>query len=54
VIFYIEVDDPQTYLDQIQRLGGRTVMPVTEIPEMVTFAQFADPEGNVIGLVKGS
>jgi predicted enzyme related to lactoylglutathione lyase len=27
-------------------------MPVTEIPGMVTFAQFADPEGNIVGLVK--
>ena len=27
-------------------------MPVTEIPNMVTFAQFADPEGNVVGIVK--
>jgi predicted enzyme related to lactoylglutathione lyase len=27
-------------------------MPVTEIPGMVVLAQFADPEGNVIGLVK--
>jgi predicted enzyme related to lactoylglutathione lyase len=25
---------------------------VTEIPDMVTFAMFADPEGNVVGLVK--
>jgi predicted enzyme related to lactoylglutathione lyase len=23
---------------------------VTVIPDMVTFAQFADPEGNVVGL----
>ncbi len=27
-------------------------MPVTEIPNMVTFAQFSDPEGNVVGMVK--
>lgn len=33
-------------------MGGKTVVPVTEIPDMVTFAQFADPEGNVVGLVK--
>ncbi len=26
--------------------------PVTEIPDVVTFAQFADPDGNVIGLFK--
>ncbi|MBX6750157.1 MAG: VOC family protein [Micromonosporaceae bacterium] len=54
VIFYIEVDDPQSYLDRIERAGGRTVVPVTEVPDMVTFAQFADPQGNVIGLVKSA
>jgi predicted enzyme related to lactoylglutathione lyase len=52
VLFYIEVDDPQTYLDRIEEAGGKTVVPVTEIPGLVTFAQFADPAGNVVGLVK--
>jgi uncharacterized protein len=52
VTFYIEVDDPQAYLDKVEAKGGRTVMPVTEIPGMVVLAQFADPEGNVVGLVK--
>jgi len=27
-------------------------MPITEIPDMVTFAMFSDTEGNTIGLVK--
>lgn len=52
VTFYIGVDDPQAYLDKIEAAGGKTVVPVTEIPGMVTFAQFADPEGNIIGIVK--
>jgi predicted enzyme related to lactoylglutathione lyase len=26
---------------------------VTEIPNMVTFALFSDPEGNVVGVFKG-
>jgi predicted enzyme related to lactoylglutathione lyase len=51
VTFYVEVDDPQAALDTIEGLGGKTVVPVTEM-EMVTFAQFADPEGNVVGLLK--
>ena len=50
--FYIEVDDPQAYLDRIEAAGGKTIVPVTVIPGMVTFAQFSDPEGNVVGLVK--
>lgn len=52
VTFYVGVDDPQAVLNKIESLGGKTVVPVTEIPEMVTFAQFADPEGNVVGIVK--
>lgn len=52
VTFYIAVPDVQAVLDSVERTGGRTVVPVTEIPNMVTFAQFADPEGNVVGLVK--
>ena len=52
--FYIEVDNPQRYLDQAIQLGGRIVMPVTDVPNMVTFAQFADPDGNIIGLVKNT
>jgi uncharacterized protein len=54
VIFYIEVAEPQACLDRIEKAGGRTVVPVTEIPDMVTFAQFADPQGNVVGLVKSA
>jgi len=52
VTFYVEVDDLQAHLDRAESLGGKTVVPVTEIPNMVTFAQFEDPEGNIIGLVK--
>jgi uncharacterized protein len=54
VTFYVAVDDPQAYLDKAERLGGKTVVPVTEIPDMVTFAQLADPEGNVVGVVKNT
>jgi uncharacterized protein len=53
VTFYIEVDDPQAYLDRIEQAGGKTVVPVTET-DMVTFAQFSDPQGNVVGLVKST
>jgi hypothetical protein len=52
VTFYVEVDDPQAALDKIEQLGGKTVVPVTEM-EMVTFALFADPEGHLVGVVRG-
>jgi len=51
---YIEVDNPQTYLDRIDQAGGRTIAPVTVIPESLTFAHFADSEGNIIGLWKAA
>lgn len=53
VTFYVQVEDVQAYLDRALRLGGKVILPFTEIPNMVTLAMFADPEGNVIGLVKG-
>jgi uncharacterized protein len=51
--FYVEVDDPQAVLDKIESAGGTVAMPVTELP-MVTFAQFKDPDGNLVGLFKGN
>ena len=53
VTFYVQVDDLQACLDKAESLGGKTVMPPTEIPNMVTLAMFSDPEGNITGLVKG-
>ncbi len=53
VTVYMQVDDTDAYLKKAESLGGRTIMPTTEIPNMVTFALFKDPEGNIVGLVKG-
>ncbi len=50
--FYVEVDDPQAALDRAESLGGQTAVPVIEIPGMVTFAMFNDPDGLLVGLVK--
>ena len=52
VTFYVEVDDLQAYLDKAESLGGKTLVPPTVIPDMVTFAMFADPQGDTVGLVK--
>lgn len=54
VTVYIEVDDPQAYLDKVTRAGGQTLMPVTPVTEGVTIAMFADPEGHTIGLLKSN
>lgn len=52
VTFYVEVPDPQEVLGRAEPLGATTVMPVTEVPGVVTFALFADPQGNRVGIVK--
>ena len=51
--FYVEVDDPQAFLDRAEALGATTVLPATEIPGMATFAMFDDPDGLLVGLVQG-
>lgn len=53
VTVYVDVDDPAAYLAKAEQLGGKTVMPPTEVPGFgVTFALFSDPEGHVLGLTK--
>lgn len=52
ITIYAEVANPDTFLRKAESLGGKTVMPTTAVPNMVTFAIFADPEGNLFGLVK--
>jgi predicted enzyme related to lactoylglutathione lyase len=51
VTFYVEVDDLQAYLKKAESLGGKTVMEPMDVPGGPRIAVFADPEGNVIGLV---
>lgn len=50
--FYVKVDDPAAILKRAVELGGRIAMPATDVPGGITFARFADPEGNVVGLVR--
>jgi uncharacterized protein len=47
----IEVPDLEKALTQIEELGGKTVTPITAMGP-VTFAEFSDLEGNVLGIVK--
>jgi predicted enzyme related to lactoylglutathione lyase len=48
----VGVPDVKAALKKAESLGGKTVVPETEIPNMVTFGLFADPEGNMVGVVK--
>ena len=52
VTFYAQTDDLQASLDKAESLGGKTVMPPTEVMEGTSIARFIDPEGHVIGLLK--
>lgn len=52
VTVYIEVDDPQAYLDKAVGAGGREMMEVTQITPDTTIALFTDPQGNLTGLLK--
>jgi predicted enzyme related to lactoylglutathione lyase len=52
VTVYVEVDDLAAALKQAEGLGGKTTMPPMAVPGGPEIAQFADPEGHVVGLVK--
>jgi predicted enzyme related to lactoylglutathione lyase len=51
VVFYIAVEDTDEFLKKVEQAGGKTIVPTTTVPNIVTFAQFVDPQGNRIGLV---
>lgn len=52
VAVYMEVDSIDEHLEKINAAGGHTVVPRTVIPDVVTFAMFTDPAGNVVGLTE--
>jgi predicted enzyme related to lactoylglutathione lyase len=62
VTIFVEVDDLEATLRDVERLGGKRVAGPLTFPDKrpsaagrgtVKFAYFADPEGKVIGLCKG-
>jgi len=50
--FYVEVDDLAAALKQAEGMGGKTVMPPTQVPGGPEIAHFSDPEGHLVGLLK--
>jgi predicted enzyme related to lactoylglutathione lyase len=50
-IFYVQVDDVATSIQQAVALGGVQIVGPVEIP-IGTFAWIADPGGNTVGLWK--
>lgn len=49
---YAQVDNLAAYLQKCESLGGKTLIPPTEVPGMGHFAWIADPEGTAFGLWK--
>jgi len=54
VSIYVEVDDPQKFLDKAVANGARVIMPVETITPTTTIAIFTDPAGNMTGLMKAN
>jgi predicted enzyme related to lactoylglutathione lyase len=51
VKIYMRVDDLDAYLDRAERLGGKRLVPPTDLPAGYgRFAIFTDPDGNQVGL----
>ena len=43
VSIYVRVEDLQATLDRAERLGGKTILPPSEVPGGPKLAMFADP-----------
>jgi uncharacterized protein len=54
VTFYVEVPDVDAALAKAEQLGGKRMMGPLEVTDEVEIGQFTDPDGNVVGVVKGS
>ncbi len=53
VLVYIDSDDIEADLKNVEKLGGRVLHQKTEIPGMGWFGIFQDPTGNVLALYTG-
>src|SRR5205823_115383 len=52
VSVYIEVADPQRFVDKAVASGATVLMPVTTITPTTTIAMLLDPAGNTFGVMK--
>lgn len=51
VTFYVSTSDPTATLRRVEELGGKVIMPLTEVAPDTNVALFTDPEGHVVGLM---
>lgn len=52
VLVYANVPSIDPVLEKIESLGGKTLMPRTDVGPVI-MALYADPEGNVMGVIEG-
>jgi len=52
-LVYVGSEDPDASCAKIKELGGKVVMPPTDVPGMVRFAVATDPQGAAFGVLKG-
>ncbi len=50
LLVYVSTDDIDATLAKAESLGGKTLLPKTEIPQIGWWAVFSGPTGNRIGL----
>ncbi len=53
VTFYVRTDDVGAAVARATELGGRSVMEPRTVSEGVEAALIEDPEGHLVGLIKG-
>ena len=52
MVFYINVDDLDTYRKKVVAAGGKIHVEEQAVPGMGSFSLFTDPEGRMMGLWK--
>jgi predicted enzyme related to lactoylglutathione lyase len=53
LLVYVSTDDIDAALAKVESLGGKTLLPKTEIPQVGWWGVFTDPTGNRVALFKG-
>ena len=48
---YVTMDDVDATARKAQELGAKTIMPLTDIPNVGRFYTFQDPQGAVISII---
>jgi uncharacterized protein len=48
---YVTVDDVDAVAQKAQELGARTLVPLTDVPDVGRFYTFQDPQGAVLSVI---